>query len=725
MNSASKQQDRLQTLEENRIRKKAMDKFENEGNSVVITKSSIDGSRSNFQSKYIPTAGNENKSSGADLRSLDLRKLNDFYEEEGFQLGSHSSFVGNPDLSTKGADPTYREKGSQDNFILVEDSVGSNNMTSFRNHYTLLETSHFNNNVLSMLAERDENYTRGTTDRIRTKEQPKNTAVKPLRSSNTSHNAQNEREGSETRKPGSQGKTKAGSHSPYTGNQSSDFLSRNLYLQQQARNLPKHLRTTTEPASENPYQMKLNEPANQKRMTSSPNLNKLTKSYGVVQPEIKKYKVAEVGEKKEVVHSLTPNPSSRNSRTRIETTNNKSSQSKEHNKPRFLNPGKIRESNQIGASSFLTGDSLPSSQTPERPDIGSIMERIRKQTEAQSKSFQSSQNQGGSSSVAKSSVLRKNAPVSQNKSQDYNRLLSSVSKKENVKRPETTSREVRLDKSQSGQESYHQHHHSHLDAAETFNKVPFEMIGMNIWDLPARTDELPEPPEESHREGEEHEIFKNQNQSRNVFEISSLQNDSMSKILDDSIRISRGYNQISKDSGSADNNSKEFLKSQLGNLDTMKLIDSYRNNASRDNTARSNFDKQIRESVLDVKIDEQEEEEDSALQRGHKQGFLSLLDMEMSGSNSDRKGFKLGREFRDRYNERGLIGSFDHKYEFKPSFMADWEGHRNTITSIVKDTTKNVIWSGGRDGSVMVNFESMGMILNSCRHGLSETFWSD
>jgi len=78
-----------------------------------------------------------------------------------------------------------------------------------------------------------------------------------------------------------------------------------------------------------------------------------------------------------------------------------------------------------------------------------------------------------------------------------------------------------------------------------------------------------------------------------------------------------------------------------------------------------------------------------------------LLDMEMSGSTSDRKGTRLGREFRDRYNERGLIGSFDHKYEFKPSFMADWEGHRNTVTSIVKDTSKNVIWSGGRDGSVM------------------------
>ena len=72
----------------------------------------------------------------------------------------------------------------------IESIENHHNVTSFRNNYTMLETSHFNNNILSTLAEREDNLSKRVTERLAEKNQSRMKAettarnpTKPMKSS--------------------------------------------------------------------------------------------------------------------------------------------------------------------------------------------------------------------------------------------------------------------------------------------------------------------------------------------------------------------------------------------------------------------------------------------------------------------------------------------------------------------------------------------------------------
>lgn len=234
----------------------------------------------------------------------------------------------------------------------------------------------------------------------------------------------------------------------------------------------------------------------------------------------------------------------------------------------------------------------------------------------------------------------------------------------------------------------------------------------DLYDFRAHTADIddyeyvdPEPIERQVLKVVPHEVSENYNY-KNPLELSSLQNETIS-YLEDGVLLSPEVNRASFERPKYISQiAREEMDREKLALDRNNYIQSLRfEKSSSNHSDNSNLTPYLR-----GRSSENRDKSGSPIKnRESGDRRIDQLIQNRLSRDSDRKEYVQNSPGRGR---RSLETNFEATKSFKLSFVTDFKGHRNTITSLARDPNKSAIFSGSLDGTILVNCRFSYIVAN-------------
>ena len=465
--------------------------------------------------------------------------------------------------------------------------------------------------------------------------------------------------------------------------------------------------------------------SNEKQISPSLRFTKIEKKFEV-QPNPSKLKLKLGGidrqkcqrAQEELPGSAFSSSSARNTRSKgNDSTKFPSRKTKKRREP--LETNKDRTPTNLTAISGITGITARNCSplsTDGKFDLEPIRERIKRQMayntsspvkahiKAQSLRFQEFQNrlpqalyqtqqwiQPTPKTKIHSYVLRRKA-APKTRSQDFNMESNSVGRTDMTKR-EWSARECHHPCNILDQSRDKQPRDIKVEEELGLNKEAQKLGSAQILDFETPTKQVSR--EIKQISFEHKDELRKSNHEHN--ELSSFRNISISRLLDESC-YRTAKSEIQDHTNLLNLSSKEENQDEHGTHEIVNLS-CHKKPKNEPQLIPNAGRKALKTFTLDIKIDDP----DSKFNFKQDEKTSPISSIRATGSSSQKKLLLIAKESKEWYYDRAFKNSLEEDSEMKLIFLNEFDGHKNTVTSIVKDSNKDIVYSSSKDGTIQVN----------------------